>query len=71
MYFNSDWASLPYFASSCDTFMSNCLMHKWDVEILLGHLSFKQCAENYNELHKYVSDQELRYVYVHASVACL
>ena len=66
VYFNSDWASLPYFASSRDTFLSIGLMQRWDVEILLGQISFKQCADIYNEIHKYNSDQEPRYVVTYA-----
>jgi len=52
VYFDSDWESLPYFSSSRDTFISQGLMKQFDAEILLGQLSFKQCAEIYNELHK-------------------
>jgi len=52
VYFDSDWESLPYFSSSRDTFISKGLMKQFDAEILLGQISFKQCAEIYNELHK-------------------
>jgi len=52
VYFDTDWNLLPYFSSSRDTFFSMDLMKQFNVEILLGQISFKQCAEIYNELHK-------------------
>jgi len=52
VYSDSDWESLPYFSSSRDTFFSKDLMKQFNAQILLGQISFKQCAEIYNELHK-------------------
>lgn len=50
--FNSNWEALPYFISSRDTVFSMILLHRFHSEILLGQLSFKQCADIYNHIHK-------------------
>jgi len=49
---NRDWESLPYFVSSRETVFSKLTLRRFETEILLGQLSFKQCAEIYNQLHK-------------------
>jgi len=49
--FNDDWESMPYFVSSRETVFSLTLMRRFEAEVLLGQLSFKQCAEVYNHLH--------------------
>lgn len=51
--FNHDWASLPYFVSSRETALSMSLLQQFNAEILIGQLSFKQCADVYNFLHQY------------------
>ena len=51
--FNSDWATLPYFVSSRETVYSMDLLHHFNAEIIIGQLSFKQCADVYNFLHGY------------------
>ena len=52
VYANKDWECLPYFVSSRETVYSKLSMQRFETEILLGQLSFKQCAEIYNEIHK-------------------
>ena len=56
VYFNPDWKTLPYFFSSKETALSMKLMDRFDAEILVGQLSFKQCADLYNYLHLYEKD---------------
>lgn len=51
VYFNADWDSLPYFVSSRETVFSMSALKRFDSGILLGQLSFKQCADIYNHLH--------------------
>ena len=41
MYYNSNWKSL----SSKETAFSMKLMEQFDAQILIGQLSFKQCAD--------------------------
>lgn len=60
---NSDWESYPYFASSRDTFFSVDLLKQIDAYVLIGQLSFKQQAEIYNYMHKYLGSSTVRYVY--------
>lgn len=52
IFFNKDWDSLPYFVSSRETVFSMASMQRFESEILLGQLSFKQSAEIYNLIHK-------------------
>lgn len=51
VYFNADWEVLPYFVSSRETAFSMSALKRFDSGILLGQLSFKQCADIYNHLH--------------------
>lgn len=52
VYANRDWECLPYFVSSRETVFSKLTMQRFETEILLGQLSFKQCAEIFNQMHK-------------------
>ncbi len=45
VFYNEWWESLPYFVSSCETAFSMSAMNCFTTEILLGQLSFKQCAD--------------------------
>ena len=49
--YEPDWESLPYFISSRETAFSISL-RQFNSEIVLGRMSFKQCAEVYNHLHQ-------------------
>jgi len=51
VYFNPNWKTLPYFLSSKETAFSMKLMERFDAEIFIGQLSFKQCADLCNYLH--------------------
>ena len=46
--FNKDWASLKYFVSCRETAFSLPLLQQFNAEILIGQMSFKQCADVYN-----------------------
>ena len=50
--YEPDWESLPYFISSRETAFSITLLRQFNSEIVLGQMSFKQCAEVYNHLHQ-------------------
>ena len=52
--FNSNWESPQYFVSSREPAFSMKLL-RFDSQVLLGQMSFKQCAEVYNYLHDYSS----------------
>jgi len=58
VYFYSNWKTLPYFLSSNETAFSMKLMERFDAEIFIGQLSFKQCADLYNYLHLCKTDNE-------------
>ena len=60
--YNSDWDSLDYFVSSRETVFSMTVLLKCKAEILIGQLSFKQCADLYNYIHKYGTGDNARYV---------
>ena len=42
---------MPYFVSARKNVLSIALMRHFEAKVLLGQLSFKQCAEVYNYLH--------------------
>ena len=54
--FNPDWASLPYFVSSRENVFSIHLLKQFNAEIVIGQLSFKQCADVYNFLDEYTNN---------------
>lgn len=56
VFFNSDWESLDYFVSSRETVFSINLLQRFNAEILIGQLSFMQCADIYNHLHNYTTE---------------
>ena len=47
IHFNRDWESLPYFVSSRESVFSTKLLRQFDSEIIIGQMSFQQCAEAY------------------------
>ena len=51
--YDVNWAALPYFLSSNKTGFSMKFMERFDAEILLGQLSYKQKADIYNYYFKY------------------
>jgi len=61
--YNDDALSLPYFMCSRKTAFSINILKKLDFECLIGQVSYKQCADIYNNYHGYEStDLEPRYV---------
>ena len=50
--FTNNWEALPYFVSSRETVFSMTLLKRFHSEILLGQLSFMQCANVYNHTNK-------------------
>ena len=51
VFLNSDWHTLPYFVTSCETAFAMEFLRRLDMEILIGQLSFKQRAEIFNSVH--------------------
>ena len=51
IFLNSDWHTLPYFVTSCETAFAMEFLRQLDMEILIGQLSFKQRAEIFNSVH--------------------
>ena len=52
-YYDEDWQQNDYLLSSGKTAFDLKLLRKFEVEILLGKLSFKEKADIYNEVHGY------------------
>ena len=50
--FDTDGETLPYFVSSFQTVFAIGLIKRFTSQILLGQMSFKQCADVYNHLHQ-------------------
>ena len=51
--FDLEWESLSYSVSSHESVFSMDVLRCFNAEIVLGQLSFKQCADIYNFMHKY------------------
>ena len=60
VYYNQKWKSLPYFVSSRETVFSLSLLNCFNAEILLGQMSFKQCADVYNHINGYDTKSKSR-----------
>lgn len=48
MYYDHDWNILPYFLSSQETGFEMSILKKYDIELLIGQMSYKQRADIYN-----------------------
>ena len=53
MTFDSDWEDLQYFVSTQETAFELKMLVKFDAELLVGQISYKQRAEIYNITHGY------------------
>ena len=71
--YNDNWDKLKYFLSTRETAIELSLLKQYDIELLIGQLSYKQRAEIYNMKHGYFQvkktcDQtplkRLAYIYV-------
>ena len=51
--YNDDYKSLHYFVSTRETAFEMSLLEQFDIEILIGQLSYKQRSEIYNMKHGY------------------
>ena len=47
-FYDTDWDQLDYFISSSETAIEMKMLSKFDVELLFGHISYKQKADIYN-----------------------
>ena len=53
LHFDADWEENNYFISSQETAFELQLLSKFDVELLIGKVSYKLRAEMYNAIHNY------------------
>ena len=53
LHFDKDWEEHQYFISSQETAFELELLRRFDVELLIGQMSYKQRAEIYNAIHNY------------------
>ena len=53
LHFDADWEENKYLISSQETAFELQLLSKFDVELLIGQLSYKQRAKMYNVIHNY------------------
>lgn len=51
--YNDDYKSLHYFVSTRETAFEMSLLDQFDIEVLIGQLSYKQRSEIYNMKHGY------------------
>eukprot|EP00058_Branchiostoma_floridae_P001186 XP_002586674.1 hypothetical protein BRAFLDRAFT_105480 [Branchiostoma floridae] len=52
-FYDDDWADIEYLLSSCNTAVQIKMLQDFDVELLIGILSYDQKADIYNYVHKY------------------
>ena len=52
LYFDSDWYDHKYFVSSQETAFELQLLTRFDFELLIGQISYKQKADIYNVIHR-------------------
>jgi len=55
--YNNDALQLPYFMCSRETAFSLEILKRFDMESLIGQISYKQSAEIYNSYHGYELDE--------------
>jgi cellobiose-specific phosphotransferase system component IIB len=51
--YNNNWKTLKYFMSSNETVFSMEFLRRFDIELLVGQVSYKQQADIYNLIHGY------------------
>ena len=51
--YSSNWSSLTYFISSQETAFEMKLLRQFDIDLLIGQISYKQKANIYNILNDY------------------
>ena len=51
--YDDDWKSMAYFIATRETGFEMQLLENFDVELLIGQVSYKQRADIYNCCHKY------------------
>ena len=85
LHYDDDWSTLAYFVSTQKTAFAMPFLQNYDVELLIGQVSYKQRADIYNHVHGYLVTQleteednftmesiwqtETRYMYM--SIPCL
>ena len=47
-YYDDDWAELTYFVSSQESAFEIAMLQKFDAELLIGQISYKQKADIFN-----------------------
>ena len=57
--YDSDCLELPYFMCSRETAFSMEILRRFDVECLIGQISYKQSAEIYNSYNGYECKEDL------------
>lgn len=57
-YYDEDWEEHEYLLCSGKTAFEIRMLKKFEIEILLGKLSFKEKADIYNDVHEYHMDAE-------------
>lgn len=59
LHYSSDWMTLPYFLSSQETGFEMKMLKNFDVELLIGQISYKQKAAIYNVANGYDTTRKI------------
>ena len=60
--YDKDWETQEYFLATRETAISINMLRRFDKEVLIGQLSYKQRADIYNDVHGYCGIE--RYIYM-------
>lgn len=53
MTYDDDWFQLPYFMSSSKTGFAMCFLRRYDTELLISQISYREKCDIYNIYHNY------------------
>lgn len=53
LHFDSNWSKLPYFLCTAMTAFEVTFLDRFEVELFLGQITYKQKCDMYNFMHKY------------------
>lgn len=53
LHYDDNWKELPYFVSTNMTAFEVSFLHRYEAELLLGQITYKQKCDTYNYIHKY------------------
>ena len=60
VFHNENWGEMEYFLSTRETAFEMSVLKQFDIEILIGQLSYKQRSDIYNIKHGYDNAKKIK-----------